>query len=142
MRTDEPAPTIRRPNPRLQGEIGLGAAIAWFTANGYCVAIPLADNQPYDLVVDGPDGLQRVEVKTATAKDRRGRFVVDIRTSGGNRSRSTVKHFDPTACDLLFILTDDQRRYVVPVRHLRARAVVVLSPMYDPYVVGGGFEPP
>jgi hypothetical protein len=135
-------PTIRRRNPRLQGEIGLGAAIAWFTANGYCVAIPLADNQPYDLVVDGPDGLQRVDVKTATSRTRRGHFVVDIRTSGGNRSRNTVKHFDPSACDLLFVLTDARTTYLLPVAALRARAAIVLSPMYEEFVVGGGFEPP
>ena len=37
--------TIRRTNPRIQGEIGLGHAIAWFSANGYNVCIPLCDNR-------------------------------------------------------------------------------------------------
>lgn len=40
--------TIRRANPRKQGEIGLGAATAWFLAEGYAVSVPLCDKQPYD----------------------------------------------------------------------------------------------
>lgn len=60
--------TIRRTNPRTQGEIGLGAAIAWFLAEGYGVAIPLCDNQPWDLVVDSEaDGLQRATTATYTS---------------------------------------------------------------------------
>lgn len=134
--------TIRRANPRIQGEIGLGAAIAWFTANGYRVAIPLADNQPYDLVVEDAEGLKRVEIKTATHINHQGHYAVDLRTNGGNRSRMTTKHFDATACDLLFVLTDDGRRYLIPVDELRPRAGLVLGRTYDSYVVGGGFEPP
>ena len=44
--------TIRRKNPRLQGLLGLSAAIDWFTRNDYFVAIPLNDCQRWDLVVE------------------------------------------------------------------------------------------
>lgn len=88
--------TIRRANPRKQGEIGLGDAIAWFSANGYSVSIPLAENQPYDLIVDSPEhGFQRVQVKTTTHRGRSGSFAVDLRTNGGNRSRHTSKSLRP-----------------------------------------------
>lgn len=61
--------TIRRSNPRKQGEIGLGAAIAWFLGEGYGVSVPLCDNQPYDLIIDSKaDGLQKVQVKTSTRR--------------------------------------------------------------------------
>jgi hypothetical protein len=134
--------SIRRVNPRKQGEIGLGAAIAWFTADGYSVSIPLADNQPYDLVVDDGQRLSRVEIKTATHINRQGHFAVDLRTNGGNRSRSTSKAFDVTAADLLFVLTDEQRIYLIPTAELRPRAGLVLGAQYDRYVVvGAGFEP-
>lgn len=133
--------TIRRYNPRKQGEIGLGAAIAWFSSNGYAVSIPLADNQPYDLVVEDEEGLKRVEIKTATHRDRRGRFAVDLRTNGGNRSRDTHKPFDVLACELLFILTDEGLRYLIPTGQLRPRSGITLGPTYERYVVGEGFEP-
>jgi hypothetical protein len=130
MDADAP-PTIRRRNPRLQGEIGLGAAIAWFTANGYCVAIPLADNQPYDLVVDGPDGLQRVQVKTTTRRQPKyGSYVVQLETAGGNQSFHTRKPFDNTAVDLLFVLADDGSRWLFPTHAITAKRALNLSPRY------------
>jgi hypothetical protein len=136
MRTDDPAPTIRRPNPRLQGEIGLGAAIAWFTANGYCVAIPLADNQPYDLVVGGPDGLQRVQVKTTTRRQPRyGSYVVQLETAGGNQSFHTRKPFDNRAVDLVFILVDDGSQWLLPAQAITARRTLNLCARYAPYRV-------
>ena len=37
-------------NSKRQGNIGIGAAIAWFTVHGYTVSIPLTDSQDYDLI--------------------------------------------------------------------------------------------
>ncbi|CAN5875762.1 hypothetical protein BH24ACT15_BH24ACT15_07800 [soil metagenome] len=133
--------TIRRYNPRKQGEIGLGAAIAWFSSNGYGVSIPLADNQPYDLVVEDEEGLKRVQVKTTTHRKPRGNFGVALRTNGGNKSRHTHKLFDVRTCELLFVLTDDGRRYLFPTAELKPRTELTLGPRYDCYVVGEGFEP-
>jgi hypothetical protein len=39
-------------NSKKQGDWGLGSAIAWFTAQGYTVALPITDSQHYDLIVD------------------------------------------------------------------------------------------
>jgi hypothetical protein len=61
--------TIRRSNPRLQGLIGLGAAIDWFTRHGYFVAIPLNDSQPWDLVVEDEQGvLSRASTSSLVGK--------------------------------------------------------------------------
>lgn len=137
-----PPPTIRRRNPRQQGEIGLGAAIGWFTAAGYIVSVPLCDNQPYDLVVDDGGRLQKVQVKTATGRSPRGAYVVRIATSGGDRSGTTVKLFDAAATDLLFVLADDRRAYLIPCTHMTATTTLTLEPKYGRYrVVGAGFEP-
>lgn len=135
--------TIRRDNPRKQGEIGLGAAISWFTANGYSVCIPLADNQPYDLIVDGRDGLQRVQVKTTTHRQPGyGNFVVSLETAGGNRSRSTRKAFDKTLVELLFVLADDGSKWLFPTTVLTQKKTLNLCSAYRNYcVVGEGFEP-
>jgi hypothetical protein len=149
-----PADTIRRKNPRLQGEIGLGAAIAWFAAAGYGVSIPLCDNQPYDLIVEDPETrtLFRVQVKTATGKNPSGTYVVRLFTAGGNQSFHTRKPFDSTASDLLFVLTDDREIYVIPCRDIANRNSIALGGKWQRYkkasdwavrgrVVGEGFEP-
>lgn len=44
--------------------MGLGRAIAYYTANCIPVLLPLNDTQKYDLVVDKDGKLLRVSVKT------------------------------------------------------------------------------
>jgi hypothetical protein len=135
-----PVDTIRRKNPRLQGEIGLGAAIAWFAAEGYAVAIPLCDNQPYDLVVHDPetDALLRVQVKTSTGKNAAGTYVVRLFTAGGNQSFHTRKPFDNAASDLLFVLTDDREVYVIPCREIPNRNAIALGRKWERYKRASG----
>lgn len=152
--------TIRRSNPRKQGEIGLAAAINHFVGCGYAVAIPLADNQPWDLVVDDGTGPLRVQVKTTTARAPSGCFAVKLCTTGGNQSFHRTKPFDPSATELLFVLTDERDVYVIPTSAVRARNQLNLTSRLDRFrqgswtrsgvgagqddsgVVGGGFEPP
>ena len=42
---------------------GLGIAIAYYTANGYIVSVPLNDTQDYDLIVDKNNKIFKVQVK-------------------------------------------------------------------------------
>lgn len=125
---DPPGPTdIRRDNPRHQGEIGLSDAIGWFGRRGLTVSVPLADNQPYDLVVDVDRGLARVQVKTATGRSDDGRYVANIETAGGNQSFHTRKPFDAELCDLLYVLTDAGGRYLIPTARIRATRSISLG---------------
>ena len=39
-----------------KGNTGLGIAIAYYSANGYTVSIPLNDTQDYDFIVDKDTG--------------------------------------------------------------------------------------
>ena len=130
--------TIRRKNPKKQGLIGLGDAVAWFTANGYEVSLPLNDSQKYDLVVEDPDDgrLVKVQVKTTTALSEYGSYLVDMATNGGNRSRNTVEPFDPGHYDLLYVLTDAGTRYLIPSRHIEARFTIALGRKWNGYRVG------
>jgi PD-(D/E)XK nuclease superfamily protein len=125
--------TIRRRNPREQGEIGLADAIAWFAAQGHAVLVPLCDNQPYDLIVDDGERLARVQVKTATYRTRGGAFRAQIRTNGGNRTGYSSKPFDPAKADIVFILTDGGDRYVIPSCCITARADVTLGARYQEF---------
>lgn len=112
----------------MQGLIGVGDAIHWFIVNGYCVSIPVNDSQPYDLVVDGGERLERVQVKTTTCRSPAGRFIVQLETRGGNQSFNSGKKFDPAAADLLYVLTDDSERYVIPTKAIAARSGLTLGP--------------
>ena len=52
-----------------QGNLGLGRAIAYYTANCVPVLIPLNDTQKYDIAID-KEGLKRVSVKTTQHQTR------------------------------------------------------------------------
>jgi hypothetical protein len=128
---DPPGPTgIRRKNPRHQGEIGLGDAIGWFARRHLTVSVPLADNQPYDLVVDVGGALARVQVKTTTRRSPYARYVVQLETRGGNQSFHTGRESDEAAVDLLYVLTDDGDRYVIPTTAVRSRRTLTLGDRY------------
>lgn len=109
-----PPDTIWRANPPEQGLIGVTDAIRHFGGLGWSINVPLTDSQPYDLVVDDGQRLHRVQVKTTTYRARSGTFVVQVCTNGANQSFTTAKLFDPSAYDLLYVLTDDGDRYLIP----------------------------
>ena len=103
-------------NSRKQGDVGLGAAIAWFTKKGYTTCVPLTDSQKYDLVVDMGKGLKRVQVKTTFFKKRSGHYVVTTKTCGGNRSGNKTHYFDNVNSDYLFAFTEEGSMYLIPSR--------------------------
>lgn len=131
---DPPGPTdIRRQNPRWQGEIGLTDAIGFFGRREMVVSIPLADNQGYDLVVEWRRQLLKVQVKTTTHRTQRGRFAVMLATAGGNQSFNTVKPFEATEVDLVYVLTNDGDRYVIPASAITARRTLCLGLKWESF---------
>lgn len=123
-------------NSKNQGDIGLGQAIAWFSKNGYVVSIPLTDSQEYDLIVDNGSVLQKVQVKTTKYKSKYGIYVCALRTCGGNRSGvNNVKVIDKLKIDLLFVLTEEFRMYLIPCSELVASTNLSLGEDKDIYLV-------
>lgn len=102
-------------NTKKQGDIGLGAAIGYFTAQGHTVSIPLTDSQDYDLIVERNDGLKKVQAKTTRHKNKYGIYVVGLKMAGGNSKKNYIhKTCDELEYDLLFVLTEDDGAYVIP----------------------------
>jgi hypothetical protein len=88
-------------NSKHQGAIGVGKAIAYYSAKGYAVFTPVADVSRFDLIFDTGDQLLRVEVKTTTSAN--GDF--NLRTMGGNRSWTGKTVFlSADHCDRLFLV--------------------------------------
>ena len=102
-------------NTKTQGTVGLGSAIDYFVRNNYIVSIPLNDSQDYDLIVDGEEGLKRVQVRTTSHK-RHGSYVVNLSVSGGSATRrsQTRKVGTDMKYDLLYVLCEDNTRYLIP----------------------------
>lgn len=95
-------------NTKIQGSIGLGQAIAYFTKAGYTVSIPLNDSQDYDLIVEIDEKLYKIQVKTTTIKARgSGYYQPFIRQSCKNTKRNYVKVATELKYDYLFVTADN-----------------------------------
>jgi len=79
------------------------------------VSLPLTDSQDYDLIVDDSRKIYKVQAKTVSYKNKSGKYSLSLSVKGGNRSSiGKIKPFDKTKVDLLFILTEDEKIYVIP----------------------------
>jgi hypothetical protein len=115
---------LKQKNSKKQGDVGLGIAIGWFAAQGHTVCVPLTDSQEYDLVID--DGtLKKVQVRTSRHQRNGGSYQVEMRTKGGNKTGETVKLFDPTKVDLVFVVTDDGKKFLLPSRECPKQSVTL-----------------
>lgn len=102
-------------NSKKQGDLGLGCAIAHFTQLGYTVSLPITDSQDYDLIIDNNDKICRVQVKTTKYKPKnQNDYIVNLRVMGGNRSFHTEKKFDNSKVEIIFVLTEDGSKYIIP----------------------------
>lgn len=80
-----------------KGDIATAQAIATFTRLGYDVLVPITESAKYDLVVDTPDGLKRVQVKYSSRRD------VDLRRIHSNAQGYVVKKCTEGAYDWLYV---------------------------------------
>lgn len=120
----------------IQGNMGLGKAIDYFTSHGYPVALPLNDTQKYDLIVD-MNGLQRISVKTSrySPKGDNITFEVGLKNSGGASGKGVIRNFDNTSCDFVFIYTADESLYLIPAIEITAKSAITVGNKWTEYKV-------
>lgn len=118
-----------------QGTVGLGAAIHYFVANGYKVCIPLNDNQNYDLVVDRDGALLKVQVKTTKRKAASGNYMVELRAIRPNKTENIIRPFDNKDVDLLFMLQEDGKRYLIPSEKIEVKSALTLDDRWNEFLV-------
>jgi hypothetical protein len=147
QRPPKPPPAERRPlreaigfrtfpNPRKQGNAGLGIAIAYFSRIGVEVAIPLTDTQRYDLIIVHDEGLERVQVKTTTMRNARyGHYGVSVQCIGRNSTGTVRRKFDQADYEWLFVVCGDGCCYMIPSAAITARTIFYLTHRYARYMV-------
>lgn len=117
-----------------KGNSGMGLAIAYFTTNGYIVSIPLNDTQDYDLIVDKNNILKRVQVKSTGCKTKYGNYQVALKSCGGTKGR-TYKTIIETEVELIFIVTENKKMYLIPKEIIKNKATLNLCSKYSQYQV-------
>ena len=117
-----------------KGNAGLGIAIAYYSANGYTVSIPLNDTQDYDLVVDKDNILKRVQVKATSCKTKYGVYQVPLKSCGGT-SGKTYKTIINTDIEEIFILTGNMSMYIIPKEDIKNKTTLNVCSKYKKYQV-------
>lgn len=76
----------------------MSQAIATFTKLGFDVSIPLTESAAYDLVIDSPEGLKRIQVRFTSNGE------VDLRRIHSNSKGYVIKKTKIDAYDWLYVL--------------------------------------
>lgn len=115
-------------NSRKQGDLGSSFAIAYFSSIGYTVALPLADSQPYDLIIEKDGICQRIQVKTTFKKNKNNKYSLETRTISNTRGKKLeIRKLSPSDFDLLFAMDGDGKFYVIPSSDLENVSQLSLS---------------
>ena len=110
-------------------------AAAWFAIRGCAVSFP-AEPTVYDLLVDAPGAITRVQVKTTTFYTKYGWAVgVGHHPDTHAKKRGRRVAYDPDVIDLFFVIDGDLTMYLIPSRAIAGR-VQVLVRTYKRYIVG------
>jgi hypothetical protein len=109
-------------------------AAAWFRLCGRNVAFP-AEPENYDLLVDMPGGLKRVQVKTTTFKSKDGWLVQIGRRPYSKGNNALLVPYDPEIVELFFIVDGDLAMYLIPSRVVAGRVQILLR-TYSNFIVG------
>jgi hypothetical protein len=117
-------------NSKMQGNVGLGSAIAYYTGRGYTVSVPLNDSQDYDLIIDSGTCLKKVQVKTTTFT-RKDTYVVMLCSC--NLQGKTA--FDKSKVDEVFVLTETGQKYVILASEIDVKNSISLGSKYEKYKV-------
>ncbi len=117
-----------------KGNTGLGIAIAYYSANGYTVSIPLNDTQDYDLIVDKDNVLKKVQVKATSCKTKYDKYQVALKSCGGTKGK-TYKTVIETNIDELFIVTDTMNIFIIPIEVIKNKSTINLCEKYEKYKI-------
>jgi hypothetical protein len=109
-------------------------ATTWFMLCGRNVAFPVQPDT-YDLLVEMPEGLKRVQVKTTTYKGKDGWMVQIGRRPYSIGNNAPLIPYDPEIIELFFIVDGDLNLYVIPSRVIAGRVQILLR-TYSNFIVG------
>lgn len=120
----------------IQGNLGLGKAIEYFTSHNIMIAIPLNDTQKYDLIAEINGRLSKISVKTGRFSTTNGQsYNILLKNCGGSSGKSKVRLFDKNSCDYLFCVIGDNRMFLIPSQDITAVNTICIGLKYLEYEV-------
>ena len=130
----EPGLTDLTPGQDHLREAAASIAAAWFALSGCPVSVPL-EPAIYDLLVEMPDGVKRIQVKSTTYESKDGWTVTVGRRPYTPRDLGPLAPYELGTIDFFFIVDGDLSIYLIPATAL-AGAVRVSLRTYRHYIIG------
>ena len=62
-------------------------------------------------------------------------YVVQLKNCGGASGKSTIRYFDNTTCDIVFIVTVEGTMYEIPSSLINVSGALTLTEDWNPYIV-------
>jgi PD-(D/E)XK endonuclease len=122
-------------NTKQKGSLAVAQCIAKLSLLGHEVLLPLGDRKPYDLIFDNGLKLHKVQVKYA-GKSSRGKFIANLRITGGNQSFNYARKYNKDDFDDLYVYTADGRNYLIPWGDIGLRnTITVDEKKYQRYLI-------
>lgn len=109
--------------------MSVGKAVAYFMSNGIPVVMPLQGDRPYDFVIDR-NGLKRVQVRVSSYRLPSGVHQVALKAK-------PTDVFNPDDTDFVFVVCDDNTKYLIPTTHITTKTTLDLGPKYQTYRIEG-----
>lgn len=110
-----------------KGNSGLVSAIAYYGLKGYTISLPLNDTQDYDLIVDNGEKLLKVQVKATSQRSPQGYTIFTVKSCGGTNG-AVYKTIKETNIDIVFVLTELQEMYEIPISEITTISSMNLGP--------------
>ena len=79
------------------------------------------------MVADIDGNLKRISVKTTNNKKNSNSYEVGLRNIGGASGKSIVRKFNNDDCDFVFVLTGDDRTYLIPSSAIKTSNCIVVG---------------
>ena len=124
----------RHPDLKHLRQAATSLAACWFSLCGFNTAIPV-EPAVYDLLVSGPDGIKRIQVKTTTHNSKNGWMIQVGRRPYSVANNARLVPYDPDLIDWFFVVDGDLSMYLIPSQIIAGRVMILLR-TYHKYIVG------
>ena len=85
-------------------------------------------------LVEKDNIVSRVQVKTTRYSETPNTYTVQLKSAGGTANKQ-VRPFDNTKSELLFVLTGNNKTYLIPTKDITAKNSISIGNKYTEYEV-------
>ena len=123
-------------NTKNKGTLTEAKCLAYLASISDEVLVPFGDRMPFDLVYIRDNLFYKVQCKYSSVKTASEAYEVNLRVSGGNKSRTTNKLYSPNDFDYLYIETLEDS-YFIPWNLINGITKITVSKnnKYSKYII-------